>query len=1808
MKNRKKLTIKIFIISVIIILAGCPSPLLDIIQEEVQEVIAPPSVNTVFPDYFDSDIPIDTVISITFSKNISSSSIINGQSIIIEDESSSTVAGTISVANNTVSFSPTQNLTAQMTYTVTVDNSILDTDGNSLTKSFSWQFTTSTPPEGLSILINNGALWTNSELVILTIDAQDDTEVTEMNISNTPSFSTENWELFSNTKNWTLDSLSNGNKTVYIKFKDSVGYTSAYISSTIGYDTHSPVVQDLIIDNGKMSTTDSDVDIYIQGFDGLEGGGTSEFDSGAIGYRITTEDSNWPEWIDFTSGNNESISAYDLYATEETEVTIYAQVIDNGGNESQTIEKTIRVMDTTGPIIVGRSPHPDNTIYPAPQNTSVVSIEFDEPVETATINDSNFFISFQGIPQSGTISFSTDRKTIEITGLLLGQNSGYTVFLGSEVTDTAGNAIGGSDAWFFETDEASDTEPPVGQFKLDLDNPGVNSTQLNDPVLQIEATDLFNGVRAIKVWGDSDGTASFPTYEEDANWITYDPTLTTAGDIDYMPVSWNFDGVSGEKFIYYKVQDYLLNTAFGIYKVYLDNENPIINSVSAEDNSGYTNNPDGTIIVSIDAQDQHSGLNEMRIAGSSGSLAGATWIDWNPIIADYQLSAEGLHEIWVQVRDNVDLESTFPVTFNRSIVLDTTNPVVSFESQDIKNTNTGVSISRGGIFTDSPVAGDGIETYFWQQISGPATLLFDGETTGDTIAPVIAATGASGDDGQYVIRATVTDYSGNSSYGDIQFFWDTTSPGDPEGTAPNIYADTNSPFYNYFGGTHYSRSKQPTWGWDLVIGADYYEVYFSDIPGTVYTVTETSFTAGYERAEGNNTLEIIAYDDAGNYTSTGSSLIFVDSVSPTISNDGQLFLTNSLLTIDYTGIDGAVSETGSELDDSSTFWEQIGGNNEIQFPNSNSDTLKPDVMALSDGQYALKLSVADKSGNQTEAVFTLQWDTTPPNSPNANGTPHTPNVQPTWTWSSGGGGNNNYRIRIGHTNSSGGDPQVLFGWTDTTSENYTHASSLTNNRKYTLFVQEKDDAENWSDSDTFEIWVDTSYTSEPNITRDGSYLRNATDTSVIWNWSSGLGNPATEKYRWRLNGSNWTILADDVTSYTKVFSSTPGIDDGIHTFEVEEYNVSSSQWVGKISSSMVEIDATPPSAPTVNGTSPTNDNTPTWAWSPGSGDGIRIYKRKMNSSAWSPNTSSTSYTPGSGQSDGNYTLYIQEKDQAGNWSTSGSKLINIDTTVPTVSNILVDSGAVYTTDTSVLITFSYSDNPTEMRYYNSGWTTWETLDTSNYITLPSGDGTKAVYIQVRDAAGNTSAYIYDSIVLDTTYPVLNSFSINAGAVTTTSQTVTLNSNVSGASQMRFQNSSGGWSGWYTYTTSKSWSITANNGARRVNAEFRDSAGNTITTYDSIFRGTPMLNYASKGAYDDGLIKTYYDGSNYLSESGMSSTTYSLYYATSSTGTKIYKGNTSNTSYYNMTNMSEGVIYYIYMRAYNSEIGYSNYTGYAYGFTSDITIIYDDDDSADITVAQNMKNLLTWTTFPASYSAINGTMPAWTVTMFPEDFVSTSWYSSDDRYIIYGKPIILTPSVNIYSNANKTRNIAHKYVTTNGVTPVTVYDSSYKTGVVAMGYGGAKFLDTVNIYAGSWGMDSTSTYRKAPTDIGYNNSMISTSAIVMMYQWTAGNSTWYSPLTSTSFVGGTSPTHNAQVQLSYADLGGSTTTMYRVMVYRAGGSIPSYGDILLRDFTSTSHFPVVRQGRFMQFGLPIMPDRPYTGKAFFVNTIALMDNY
>ena len=1773
--------------AIFLIMAGCPNPLLNTIEEVIEEVVTPPVVSARFPDVDAADVPPNLEeITVSFDKPIREDSGTTNTFRIVVKGSDTTIAGTVTVNNDTVTFKLREPLQYDTTYVVIATTSIFDTDGNPLSEEVIWEFTTgrapdTSPPVGISLSINGNAVWTTSGTVELQIVAEDNFGVAQMNISNTNSFSAADWTTFTTPVSWTL-SAGQGNKTVYVKLKDAAGYESAAaISDTIQLDSILPVINQFRINYGQTATNAAIVVLDIDTTD--EGSGPGEFSYRAAGAGWT----NGPALTtgpDSSTGQIQNVAlTVDVNGTQ----TFEAQVIDTAGNTSDVAVVSI-VYEQTAPDITETFPINESADFPS--NAGIIYASFSEQVDPNTITIDTFYL-LQGsttIKGSEVIYISEDesnvypRFTALLTGVELNQNESYVAILDPTITDVARNALAAEYRWSFRTADALDSSPPTGTVKLDTANPDhPTETASNNVILslRIEASDTYNVVYGIKIWGDNDPIALLPSFEQEATWELYTGTPGTP-----MTKSWTLSPGNGIKYLYYKLMDAASNeTAVPQrLKISLDTVAPEVTGVTIEEGADYTNNPDRTVTLTVDAFDQTSGIESMRIS-TDGALdgVGETWEPWTPVTLIQLPPGDGLKTVLVEVIDFVQLPSTTAipgVTDSDDITLDLTPPTASFSESDILEVNEATE--QTSTIVD---AVSGVATYEWTRVSGPGTIDFFPNEYIET--PRISANV----EGTYEIQVTLTDNAGNTSFGTVPFTWDRTPPD----SAPAVTANA------------YNATGQPSWNWTAVNGADFYRVAFEDVPdwdfppATYWETTQLSFTPDTALAEGPNTLYVWARDNAHNYNGPAQVQVFVDTLKPVITPDSQFFLRKLPLPIDYTaaGTDGSavdpgasdIPATGSGI--STVLWEKISGPAAISF--SDSSSLNPTVSAIepgppgsADGDYQLKLTVTDVAGNQQTAIFDFAWDTTPPGAPsfpaglNVN---HTPSLQPTWTWETAGGGNGLFR----------------YGWTDG-SDWIEEDVAITSHQPlaplpdiqpggefHILYVQERDNAYNWSDSGSYQIWVDSSFKTAPFVTLTGSTPRNTT-SNINWTWTSGTADISTA-YRYRINGAAWLPSAAGQADLQTATYTAPG--EGSYTIEVEEFLdgawLASDPTTGDpafFGTSSVVVDQTAPNAPAVTGLNRTNDTTPTWSWSTGGGNGAGRFRYGWDGANWiAEDVANTAFTS-STLSEAAYTLYVQERDLAGNWSASGTKTITVDTTPPTLNRITITgvgfNPASYTKDRNVTLDIdAVTETGLQMQFSNyssSNWSAPEAFGTTKAWTLLSQDGTRYVYAKLIDEAGNITAYKYDYIILDRAAPSVTSFSINNNANTTYSTSTTLNSSVSDANYMRIKNGSEAYSGYYTYSSARSWTLSSSYGTKLVTVQFADYAGNIATaTSDAIFYGAPSLIAATKGYTSNGSITV--QANSYSSETGTN--TYYYYYATSETGNKFNHGNSTGTSL--TATRSKGVLYYFFVRVYNSTMGTNtDYSAYTPGYSSDIVIVYKDGDTD---VANRTKTALTRDYAAYSYFSFPDPLhplPNWTVTLFPESLISSSFTSADQRYIIYGAPVIIAPNVTFYSNSNKVRNIVHRT------------GEIDRIGVIAMGDGGKEFLFKVQEYYGTWGYTD-----QKPVDITRPNGGWATAPTDRMYQWTSGNSTWTTPVSSTYFTGGTNPTHNAEIDIS----GVLFSTHY--VIYRPSGANPPGGWNYGRDFTggpTGQYFSVVRQGRYMFFAYNEFPDVWVRGDPYFVN--------
>ncbi len=339
-----------------------------------------------------------------------------------------------------------------------------------------------------------------------------------------------------------------------------------------------------------------------------------------------------------------------------------------------------------------------------------------------------------------------------------------------------------------------------------------------------------------------------------------------------------------------------------------------------------------------------------------------------------------------------------------------------------------------------------------------------------------------------------------------------------------------------------------------------------------------------------------------------------------------------------------------------------------------SDTTYKPSVDLGMGVHVLYVRERDAAGNWSlPGSAQVEIDTAGPSAPKIFGTSPT-NSLPRWTWASGGGGGAGvFRSRLG-------DANFPTGASESTDTIFTLASAATGTT-YTLYVQERDAARNWSSAANLLIKYDLT---KPSVTiivpqASGIFIT-ASDTVTI---SGGTGGPnGIAKVEYTVDGG----ATNSITGGSSGVWNIPALK--VTNAKTTVVKVTSTDNLGNTGDASISIlrDADPPSPPASLSTpaSPTNVSTASWSWTSGSdgvaGSGLNgKYQWKLNTGAWT--VTSTAAATGVTLSEGTNSLSVQEQDKAGNWSTSVTGNIVLDTKAPDAVTFTGVDSSIATTPT-----------------------------------------------------------------------------------------------------------------------------------------------------------------------------------------------------------------------------------------------------------------------------------------------------------------------------------------------------------------------------------------------------------------------------------------------------------------------------------------------------------------------------------------------
>lgn len=352
--------------------------------------------------------------------------------------------------------------------------------------------------------------------------------------------------------------------------------------------------------------------------------------------------------------------------------------------------------------------------------------------------------------------------------------------------------------------------------------------------------------------------------------------------------------------------------------------------------------------------------------------------------------------------------------------------------------------------------------------------------------------------------------------------------------------------------------------------------------------------------------------------------------------------------------------------------------------------------------------------------------------PTVTGPAFSNNPRPTWRWTGSGGGRGTFRYKLDN-------PNLAVGAVTTTALSLTPKNPLKQG-SHTLYVQEALSASpvRWTPSGSFTIEIDTVPPGVPKV----SGAAQTNNSLPTWNWTSGGRGNGT--YRYKLDNSN--LKSDAIIVTIAAFTPDTALSEGKHTLYVQERD-EAGNWSAS-GNFVMTVDLTPPGTPDVTGPAVTNSLTPTWNWKSG-GNGNGTYRYKLDDSDLTVEATVTAisrFTPGSALKPGSHTLYVQERDAAGNWSASGSFTMTVDNFPPTVGLFHDHGGNHVKTGDKITITAAFNkdmantptlqisrNNLTKLAMSNPGGDhrTWTCL-----WTVPDGSGEVLMTVTGSDTAGN----------------------------------------------------------------------------------------------------------------------------------------------------------------------------------------------------------------------------------------------------------------------------------------------------------------------------------------------------------------------------------------------------------------------------------------------------------------------------------------
>lgn len=470
----------------------------------------------------------------------------------------------------------------------------------------------------------------------------------------------------------------------------------------------------------------------------------------------------------------------------------------------------------------------------------------------------------------------------------------------------------------------------------------------------------------------------------------------------------------------------------------------------------------------------------------------------------------------------------------------------------------------------------------------------------------------------------------------------TDSTGVVNSAAITVFLDTLPPKPPIIQATSPTSSRNPLWTWRG--GGDGKGVFrFSlDTAGLAKSPESeaVSFAPIVPLDSGAHILYVEERDQAGNWSSAASKGVRIDLTpppAPIVILSASSKPNNPLPGWTWSSVKGdGIGIYRYRLDDSNAV---AGTETPLRAFASPTD--------LSDGRHTLYVTERDSAGNWSSvgrASITL--DLQPPRSPRltiqaslSDSTTikgPTALTRPVWVWASAEtGGTGKFRFRLDTAEFPAGFPV-------TTSKLFVPGVDLREGL-HTLYVQETDSADNWSPSSQASVTIDLTPPAKPIV----SAISPTNNRKPLWNWAGAGGGSGLFRYCVDCLDLGMTYSLTEAVS----FAPASLLPEGNHTLSVQERD-SAGNWSGT-GSFTIRVDLTPPQNPKIieKPATPTFLPGPSWTWiTQGGGAGFFRYRFDNRDLPGGDSGHVTQTNLPAAAPPGIHTLFVQERDSAGNWS------------------------------------------------------------------------------------------------------------------------------------------------------------------------------------------------------------------------------------------------------------------------------------------------------------------------------------------------------------------------------------------------------------------------------------------------------------------------------------------------------------------------------------------------------------------------------